>query len=530
MKRHGLYAVLGLAAAVCVPGCSRDSGSRITCAGLLEEMLDPYAQTYLPENRYVSRLWSSYDRASTVPGGKGWYANGDYSQFVRVETNSSGRREGVMVDATGPGAITRLWMTFSHLRTSGVIRFYVDGTCVLACPPEALQDNRMFGGRPLASILPDLSSESPPAVNLYLPILFSRNMKMTYENDGLWEADEKGNRVLFFYNIESRKYASGVTVEPFSRETLTKYEKEIDQANMRLLTADRRMVRKGGLSSTFDGKLPPGRSDVGAFEGPGAIGYLAMNVGRDRQALRDVMIEFTFDGEKTVSAPISQFFGCGLAGASFSQWRFAANADGLMESFWPMPYRKRAVFSLVNTGTNAVTISGSCIAAYPYEWDPERSLHFGASWVLLSDEPVQRNGSPYDVCCLAFEGTGRVVGTTLGVISISPQWWGEGDEKVFVDDDHFPSYFGTGTEDYFGSSFCSTNKFSHPLVAQPHPYGAPGETACFGQYNRIRLLDDIPFGTRVRFLLEVSHLDPNARMTFSPVTYWYMRPGSKPMK
>ena len=43
MKRHGLYAVLGLVAAVCVPGCSRNSGRRTTCAGLLEGMLDPYA-------------------------------------------------------------------------------------------------------------------------------------------------------------------------------------------------------------------------------------------------------------------------------------------------------------------------------------------------------------------------------------------------------------------------------------------------------------------------------------------------------
>lgn len=33
------------------------------------------------------------------------------------------------------------------------------------------------------------------------------------------------------------------------------------------------------------------------------------------------------------------------------------------------------------------------------------------------------------------------------------EWWGEGAENVFVDDNRFPSYFGTGTEDYFGSSF-----------------------------------------------------------------------------
>ena len=49
-----------MAAAVCVPGCSRASGRRITCAGLLEEMLEPYAQTYLPENRVDDDRFPSY--------------------------------------------------------------------------------------------------------------------------------------------------------------------------------------------------------------------------------------------------------------------------------------------------------------------------------------------------------------------------------------------------------------------------------------------------------------------------------------
>lgn len=29
-------------------------------------------------------------------------------------------------------------------------------------------------------------------------------------------------------------------------------------------------------------------------------------------------------------------------------------------------------------------------------------------------------------------------------------WWGEGDEKFFVDGEKFPSSFGTGSEDYIG--------------------------------------------------------------------------------
>jgi hypothetical protein len=32
-------------------------------------------------------------------------------------------------------------------------------------------------------------------------------------------------------------------------------------------------------------------------------------------------------------------------------------------------------------------------------------------------------------------------------------WWGEGDEKIWVDGEAFPSIFGTGTEDYYAYSW-----------------------------------------------------------------------------
>jgi phage protein U len=40
------------------------------------------------------------------------------------------------------------------------------------------------------------------------------------------------------------------------------------------------------------------------------------------------------------------------------------------------------------------------------------------------------------------------VGDTLTIMNPEEQWWGEGDEKIWVDGEDFPSLFGTGTEDY----------------------------------------------------------------------------------
>ena len=50
-------------------------------------------------------------------------------------------------------------------------------------------------------------------------------------------------------------------------------------------------------------------------------------------------------------------------------------------------------------------------------------------------------------------------------------WWGEGDEKIWVDGESFPSIFGTGTEDYFGGAWGFTG--DDPNDARPCPYSGP---------------------------------------------------------
>jgi hypothetical protein len=46
------------------------------------------------------------------------------------------------------------------------------------------------------------------------------------------------------------------------------------------------------------------------------------------------------------------------------------------------------------------------------------------------------------------EGRGRFMGVMLHVWNPRGGWWGEGDEKFFVDGEKYPSTFGTGSEDY----------------------------------------------------------------------------------
>jgi len=67
---------------------------------------------------------------------------------------------------------------------------------------------------------------------------------------------------------------------------------------------------------------------------------------------------------------------------------------------------------------------------------------------------------------------------------------GEGDEKIYVDGETFPSHFGTGSEDYYGYAWGSTEVFTHayhnqPRCDDPKNYGNTS-------VNRFHVIDDIP--------------------------------------
>jgi hypothetical protein len=83
----------------------------VTLDSLLDEMISREHLTFFPAEAYTLHQFSSYNKKSVSPGREGWFANADMSHFMGI-VNSSGRREFVMLDTDGPGAVVRWWMTF----------------------------------------------------------------------------------------------------------------------------------------------------------------------------------------------------------------------------------------------------------------------------------------------------------------------------------------------------------------------------------------------------------------------------------
>ena len=115
---------------------------------------------------------------------------------------------------------------------------------------------------------------------------------------------------------------------------------------------------------------------------------------------------------------------------------------------WVMPYAKSATITFHNLSDQPVAVQSEVVTS-PWQWD-NRSMHFHANWHFQSENPVP----PWiDWNYITINGKGIYVGDTLTVFNPLPSWYGEGTEKIWVDDDKRPSHMGTGTEDYYGYSY-----------------------------------------------------------------------------
>jgi hypothetical protein len=478
----------------------------ITTAGLLDDLTSLRRLAELSNPAYVTKQFSSYDRASkTSADYKGWFANGDWGQYIRVEEKPD-RREYVMMDAEGPGAVVRIWSA----NPKGRIRIYIDG----APEPVILTEMETLLGGKYPGLPRPIAGEYSKGWNLYFPIPYAKHCKVT---------SDAGD---FYYHVNYRTYPAGTKVESFAAA-------EIEQLGPQIKAIGEALSNPRGISvpkdqrenKAFDVAATGGESaTIAELNGAKAICALSVQITADDvpAALRAVVLEMTFDGEGTVSCPLGDFFGTapGLNEYASLPLGITGGKNPELWSHWWMPFAKNAKITIRNLSDAKVHVTGS-IATVPYKWT-ERSLHFNAGWRTERDVPSR----PWtDWTHLEASGDGRFVGGALHIINTVRGWWGEGDEKIYVDGEKFPSHFGTGTEDYYGYAWCWPGKFVHAYHNQPLCQG-PGN---YGNtsVNRFHIIDDIPFTKSIKFDIENWHgVDsPKAKTTRAAVSYWYARPG-----
>jgi len=510
----------------------------VSLESLLQDMVDRDRLARVPSPAYVCRQASSYDRNTVGVDKPGWFANWDRSQFVRTEQNA-GRREYVMLDAAGPGAVVRFWGTWHGPRvdrrlepfSNGTLRVYLDRRPKPAIegPIADLISGGKLVGPPLSeSVSPDTPYERR-GHNLYLPIPYQKHCKITYESDKIIDFGAQRGEALY-YQINYRTYEPGTEVVSFRTQQLDQLKPLIEKVGRRLVESG--LAETPPLSTNeLDIELPPGGRQVsfGQAEGSGAIRQLTMRLEAEdlSQALRSTVLAISFDGEQTVWCPVGDFFGIGYHVRPYRSWYAEVTEDGTMRCYWVMPHEKSHRASLYNVGKQPVHVKATKHVS-AFDWN-DRSMHFHASWrqytkIDTGPRKDQTGNGAFDVNYVEIEGQGKIVGDTLVVYNGINAWWGEGDEKIFIDGERFPSHIGTGTEDYYGYAWCRPEYFQSPFHAQP--CGDGNLAGGFSVNSRCRILDALPFTKSIKFDMEVWHWR-NTRMNYAPTTFWYARPGAK---
>ena len=482
----------------------------ITFDSLLDEMVDRSAIARFPDPAYTCKQASSYDRASATPDDQHtWFANGDASHFVREEMNGD-RKEWVLMDVEGPGAITRWWITaFKYVTT---VRIYLDGSDT---PAIEANIGEFIGGD--FTVGEPLSIVTANGRNTYLPIPYAKSCKVTV--DQMWTGDKDKEQDCLFYQICYRTYASGTKVESFSMDAFNAAKDKVDAVQKKLVDFSA-LDWVAPITTIKAGKS----ASIPADAGPRVIETLRIKLdAEDRtQAYRSTILRIEFDDmdEPAVYCPVGEFFGSGVGINPYKSWYSQVYEDGTMVSHWPMPYRQNCTITLINAvGEQDVKFQLELFDK-PWDWD-DRSMYFHCNW------RQDRNMSTHprrDWEYVKLAGEGVFVGDVLTLLNYYRSWWGEGDEKIYVDGEKFPSHFGTGTEDYYGYAWCTPRYFTAPFHAQPRAEG-PGN---YGNVTnlRFRSLDGIPFTKDFKFDMEIWH-STMTRVDYAAATFWYGKPGAK---
>jgi hypothetical protein len=424
------------------------------------------------------------------------------------------------MEADGPGCIVRQWWGGKFPPQDAVLRFYLDGAeepAIEGPPYDILACGALV---PLAISLEcgKAPAGSPGGMNLYLPIPYAKHCKVTYcEPSAKDPTKPPPNR---WYNIEYRAYAAGTRVKTLTMADLKAAFATLKKVCNELETVpDFKFDDKDSIHASHFVR-PGNEVSVDLPAGPAAIRHFGFSFVDSQmewtKPSRTLVIRIAFDGKETVWCPLDDFFGRGPFPCRISSWW--RNTEHGRQCFWVMPYEKSARVTILNLGKEEVNV-GMWFRVRPWQWD-SRSMHFHATWRQERDIPTR----PYkDWNYVTIAGKGVYMGDTLALFNPVRDWWGEGDEKIWVDGESFPSHFGTGSEDYYGYSYGNPTVFQTPFCNQPRCDG-PGN-AGHTTNTRTRNLDAIPFEKSLKFDMEIWHWK-DCKVNYAATTYWYALPGA----
>jgi hypothetical protein len=324
----------------------------------------------------------------------------------------------------------------------------------------------------------------------------------------------------------------------------------------------RLLNRKTGRFSSWDttGRnndawdIPPHTSVILAdIAGPAQITHIWMT---QLNHYRECLIKITYDDQPfpSVLAPLGDFFclGHGLVNSfqsalfstsTFFPYQF--NKPCALNCYAPMPFAQRAVVELINESDQPhrqyfyvdyetlEELPPDCgyfhaefRRANPFRgWAPE--IHVNTA---EADVPnLERTAWENNYVILETQGRGHYIGCNLSVTNFTGNWWGEGDDMIWVDGYKWPpDLHGTGSEDYFNQAWGmqpnaflrnGSSIFEGGTVAAPEIELYRGASGYQTSYV-FHLENPVRFSREIKATIEIGHAN-HLGSEVSSVAYWY---------
>jgi hypothetical protein len=282
-------------------------------------------------------------------------------------------------------------------------------------------------------------------------------------------------------------------------------------------------------------------------KGPGIINHIWITIAPGPEALKrdDIVIRMYWDNNEypSVESPLGSFFGQGWNESYpfYSQPLNAAPGGAkALVSYFAMPFSTGARIEIENQGEKSIDAFYYFVDYYEMEKLPADMGRFHAwynrqltetdnterenEWGVLS--PQKNNTDPGRNYLIAdIKGKGQFIGVNYYVHSPTPIWYGEGDDMIYIDGSTKPVLHGTGTEDYFNTSWSPKESFMTPYFGYPRVNtndpaftgnGWLGRTHVY----RFNITDPIYFDKSLKFTIEHGHNDVLI-LDLRSVAYWY---------
>ncbi|MFD2612281.1 glycoside hydrolase family 172 protein [Paenibacillus gansuensis] len=266
------------------------------------------------------------------------------------------------------------------------------------------------------------------------------------------------------------------------------------------------------------------------IEGPGIIQHIWMTSHNNHW--RKLVLRAYWDGEEnpSIEVPFGDFFCNGWAErCNVNSFPIAVNPAGGFNSYWEMPFRKSAKWTIENLSDDPTHLYYQF--TYSLTEVAEDAAYFHAQWRRNNPLPYKGVHTIVD----GIKGHGHYVGTYMAWGVNNTGWWGEGEIKFYMDgDQEYPTICGTGTEDYFGGAWnfefpqgqygtYSTAFLGLPQVIKPD--GLYRSQQRFGMY-RWHILDPIRFEQDLKVTIQALGWRSHGRYLplqddISSTAFWY---------